>query len=99
MPSKGPSKHGNPRVRTIDILLWLREHLAEADESTFTAKEVAEKFNLSAGDVQRRLLYLKTWGLVRKAGVVETGKRGRQAIQYAVTDWGMDYDPDYSKNV
>lgn len=77
-----------PRIRSVDILMWLYREHAER----FTIRDVMLKYEMKRGEVQRRVNYMRhIWNAVRVIGEVKAHRRGRREKVYALTRWGNKY--------
>lgn len=83
-----PYSDEEPRLRSVEILLWLyREHPEQ-----FTIKDIVSEYGITRGEAQRRVNYmLHIWGAVRLTGKLQAHRRGRKEIAYALTRWGNKY--------
>ena len=76
-----------PRLKTVDVLRWLWRQKPES----FVSSDLMNKYNLTRGEANRRLSYLRLWGCVRRIGKAPSHRRGHPEIVYRVTRWGGQY--------
>lgn len=77
-----------PRLRTRDVLVWL--YRTKPDR--FTVKDIVSEYDISRGEAQRRVNYMRFgWGAVKPVGKIKAHRRGRREIEYALTRWGLQY--------
>lgn len=83
-----PQHPGSPRLRSVDILVWLyREHPKQ-----FTIRDIMQRYKIARGEAQRRVNYMRhSWSTVKVIGKMEAHRRGRREIVYALTAWGNKY--------
>ncbi len=74
---------GRTRDRIIELLL---------QHGALTASEVAAQFELTTSGIRRHFDVLEAEGLVAEQSV-ETGRRGRPARRYGLTDTGREHFP------
>jgi DNA-binding MarR family transcriptional regulator len=84
---RGPGPARETPLRTVDIVRWLYQTRPDR----FTVNDIADEYDITNGEANRRVKYMAIYGLAKKLGEAEVHRVGRRQILYTLTDWGRKY--------